>query len=208
MDSLANQLLNTNVVETELDDDDIWLNDDTYVGNNSFGSDGNGHINKNPTLASLRHKHYNEGYVDGITYVKETSMQKGFDDGFPHGASLALKFGEIIGKLQGIIKFLEEHPELVDTTRQKQNQGQRERTTYGSESESEVALDQSNNIDEIDIHHTDIKKLLDNAVKQFNIVNVLSYQYYDKGPVLRTNEHPLLTKWGQIVKKLINQLYE
>ena len=56
-------------------DDDIWSDDDTKL------------IPQNDIIRS----HYKKGYVDGITQAKESSLQQGFDDGYPEGAKLGLK---------------------------------------------------------------------------------------------------------------------
>lgn len=48
----------------------------------------------------LREQHCKRGYLDGIVSSKESNLQKGFDDGFPHGANLGKEVGLIIGRLQ------------------------------------------------------------------------------------------------------------
>lgn len=65
------------------DDDDIWSDDDTKL------------IPENDIIRS----HYKKGYVDGITQAKESSLQQGFDDGYPEGAKLGIKVGEILANL-------------------------------------------------------------------------------------------------------------
>ena len=64
-------------------DDDIWSDDDTKL------------IPQNDIIRS----HYKKGYVDGITQAKESSLQQGFDDGYPEGAKLGIKVGEILANL-------------------------------------------------------------------------------------------------------------
>ncbi|QWU89051.1 hypothetical protein CA3LBN_003374 [Candidozyma haemuli] len=53
------------------DDDDIWGSDDDI-----------------DTYADLQRAHVTQGYIDGITQAQEEGLQKGFDEGFPHGAAL------------------------------------------------------------------------------------------------------------------------
>ncbi|RCK65720.1 Uncharacterized protein YAE1 [Candida viswanathii] len=43
--------------------------------------------------------HHKQGYVDGITHAKESALQSGFDDAFPHGASLGSAVGRILSRL-------------------------------------------------------------------------------------------------------------
>jgi hypothetical protein len=46
--------------------------------------------------------HVTNGYRDGLIGAKESSLQQGFDEGFPFGASAGLKAGWVLGVLQGL----------------------------------------------------------------------------------------------------------
>ncbi|RDL31535.1 uncharacterized protein BP5553_09744 [Venustampulla echinocandica] len=50
----------------------------------------------------LKEKHETEGYRDGITNGKATSVQAGFDEGYGLGAVLGLRIGQILGLLEGL----------------------------------------------------------------------------------------------------------
>lgn len=51
------------------------------------------------SIAGIKRVHENQGYVDGITEIKESTLQKAFDDLFPEGASLGMEVGYILAKL-------------------------------------------------------------------------------------------------------------
>ncbi|KAI9777393.1 MAG: Essential protein Yae1, N terminal [Geoglossum umbratile] len=56
-------------------------------------------------LPRLRVQHYNAGYLNGVTLSKPTHLQRGFDSGYPLGASLGLRIGYILGVLAGLREF-------------------------------------------------------------------------------------------------------
>ncbi|ODV91705.1 hypothetical protein CANCADRAFT_282 [Tortispora caseinolytica NRRL Y-17796] len=62
-----------------------------------WGSDEEFHDHKN-----LHERHYNSGYLEGVTKGKNNGLQRGFDDGYTVGSGLALKVGRIFGILQGL----------------------------------------------------------------------------------------------------------
>jgi Essential protein Yae1, N terminal len=50
----------------------------------------------------LRAQHHNAGYLNGVTLSKPAHLQRGFDSGYPLGASLGLRVGYILGVLAGL----------------------------------------------------------------------------------------------------------
>lgn len=71
----------------DLSDSDIW------------GSDSEVTL-ESPDIAKLRKLHHKQGYLEGITKAKESTLQHGFDTGYPQGAALGIEIGEIVGSLQ------------------------------------------------------------------------------------------------------------
>lgn len=55
-------------------------------------------------LPRLQREHATNGYRDGVTAAKATSIQAGFDEGFKLGAT----FGAVVGRLLGVLAGLEE----------------------------------------------------------------------------------------------------
>ncbi|KAL3420258.1 ABC1 domain containing protein [Phlyctema vagabunda] len=53
-------------------------------------------------IPRLKEKHQTEGYRDGVTAGKATSVQAGFDEGYGLGAVLGLKIGALLGLLEGL----------------------------------------------------------------------------------------------------------
>ncbi|RFU35056.1 hypothetical protein B7463_g1327, partial [Scytalidium lignicola] len=53
-------------------------------------------------IPRLKEKHETEGYRDGVTTGKATTVQAGFDEGYSLGAVLGLKIGKILGLLEGL----------------------------------------------------------------------------------------------------------
>ncbi|KAK7207545.1 hypothetical protein BZA70DRAFT_286900 [Myxozyma melibiosi] len=59
-----------------------------------------------PDIQRLRRDHSQQGYLEGVTSGKPSSVQKGFDDGYPLGSEIGLCVGRIIGILQGLRGFV------------------------------------------------------------------------------------------------------
>ncbi|CAX40628.1 uncharacterized protein yjr067c homologue, putative [Candida dubliniensis CD36] len=78
-----NEVPTTKSTTGNVEDDDIWSDDDSKL------------ILENDIIRS----HYKKGYVDGITQSKESSLQQGFDDGYPEGAKLGIQVGKILANL-------------------------------------------------------------------------------------------------------------
>lgn len=55
--------------------------------------------------AHLQRTHAKQGYLDGLTHLKEASLQKGFDTGFPQGAQLGRAVGQVLARLHGTAAF-------------------------------------------------------------------------------------------------------
>ncbi|KAK9379018.1 uncharacterized protein V2V93DRAFT_374777 [Kockiozyma suomiensis] len=55
-----------------------------------------------PDIQRLHRDHSQQGYLDGVTKGKPTSVQQGFDAGYPLGAELGLCVGKIVGCIQGL----------------------------------------------------------------------------------------------------------
>ena len=55
----------------------------------------------------LREQHTTAGYRDGIAQGKNTSVQRGFDEGYELGATIASRAGYIIGALEGMVAACE-----------------------------------------------------------------------------------------------------
>ncbi|RLV92782.1 Uncharacterized protein YAE1 [Spathaspora sp. JA1] len=51
-------------------------------------------------LQDINRAHYKQGYLDGLVYQQEDSLQQGFDQGFPEGAKLGIQVGKILAVLK------------------------------------------------------------------------------------------------------------
>lgn len=67
------------------DIEDVWGSDDENIS----------------THADLKRAHVNTGYLDGLTQAQESSLQAGFDAGFPKGADLGKRVGRILALALG-----------------------------------------------------------------------------------------------------------
>lgn len=73
----------TNAVQKSDDDsgfDDIWGEDDEMLTTN----------------ADIKRTHEKQGYLEGLSNAKESSLQGGFDEAFPQGAQLGIAVGKIL----------------------------------------------------------------------------------------------------------------
>lgn len=66
--------------DTSAWDDDVWGDDDVKA------------------TADIERAHHKQGYLDGLTQAKESSLQEGFDDAFPKGAQLGVEVGLLLAK--------------------------------------------------------------------------------------------------------------
>ena len=57
-------------------------------------------------IPRLRSIHVTAGYRAGITESKTKFLQPGFDEGYPLGATFALRIGDLLGVLEGIYAML------------------------------------------------------------------------------------------------------
>lgn len=74
--------------------EDIWGDDDDMTST---------------TTAEIKRIHTKQGYLDGLSNAKESSLQSGFDDGYPKGGQLGVLVGCILSTI------LSYKPELFDT---------------------------------------------------------------------------------------------
>lgn len=93
---------NTLAENEDSDVDDIWGDDDIEELPNS--------------TADIKRKHEKQGYLEGITNAKESSLQGGFDDLFPKGAQLGITVGNILGELHSY-----NDPELFERAKSELN---------------------------------------------------------------------------------------
>ncbi|KAI5960778.1 YAE1 [Candida pseudojiufengensis] len=75
--------------------DDIWESEDeeTHKSNE-----------RNFVHNDIIRQHRKQGYLDGITYNKETNLQQGFDNSFSNGGQLGIDVGYILAKVKIIDK--------------------------------------------------------------------------------------------------------
>ncbi|CCD22552.1 Yae1p NDAI_0A03950 [Naumovozyma dairenensis CBS 421] len=74
-------------------------------------------------LMKVRDAHNKRGYLDGIVSSKEVNLQQGFNAGFPTGALLGVRVGNIIGRLQGLDYM---YGSIDDELREKYKMAQKE----------------------------------------------------------------------------------
>lgn len=46
--------------------------------------------------ADIKRIHTKQGYLDGLSHAKESSLQSGFDDAYPKGADIGIQVGYIL----------------------------------------------------------------------------------------------------------------
>ncbi|GAV55447.1 hypothetical protein ZYGR_0AV00780 [Zygosaccharomyces rouxii] len=71
--------------------DDVWGSD---------SEDDSNAVQESADFKKLRENHFKRGYVDGISGSKEAKLQEGFDTAFPLGSRLGMEVGRLIGILQ------------------------------------------------------------------------------------------------------------
>lgn len=84
--------------------DDIWASDSDHgydLTNRSERRDAASDMLSD--LPTIRRQHITDGYREGLSVGKAKVMQKGFDDGYPLGTSIALRVGKVLGYLEGIL---------------------------------------------------------------------------------------------------------
>lgn len=74
--------------------DNIWASD---------GEDGSNGDQILSDLPSMKRQHMTDGYREGLEIGKAQVMQKGFDQGYPIGVSIACRAGKILGCFEGIL---------------------------------------------------------------------------------------------------------
>lgn len=84
------------------DTNDIWASDDEHDPAHTLDErqDDGSLLSDLPTI---RRQHMTDGYREGLSIGKAKVMQKGFDEGYPIGVSIALRVGKILGCMEGIL---------------------------------------------------------------------------------------------------------
>ena len=72
-------------------------------------------------IPRLRATHVTAGYREGIAAAKASALQGGFDEGYPLGAVMGLRTGEILGILEGLSKALESALTRAKNARSEEN---------------------------------------------------------------------------------------
>lgn len=54
-------------------------------------------------LPAVRRQHMTDGYREGLSLGKAKVMQQGFDQGYPVGIAIALRAGNVLGVLEGMV---------------------------------------------------------------------------------------------------------
>lgn len=88
--------------DVEVDDDDIWASD-SGDENTEPALDQSNRGDMLSDLPTVRRQHMTDGYREGLAVGKAKVMQKGFDNGYPIGAAIALRVGKVLGCLEGIL---------------------------------------------------------------------------------------------------------
>ncbi|KAL1843484.1 hypothetical protein VTJ49DRAFT_1355 [Mycothermus thermophilus] len=92
--------------------DDVWAADDDHHHHTTHQPHLNPphepHQTSRPALSEpsdiprLAQAHHTAGYRDGIALAKSRFAQPGFDEGYPLGAALGARAGELLGVLEGL----------------------------------------------------------------------------------------------------------
>lgn len=83
------------------DDEDVWASSspvESAVQNHSHRE-----TDIMSDLPALRRQHMTDGYREGLSVGKAKVMQQGFDQGYPAGVTIALRAGNVLGVLEGMI---------------------------------------------------------------------------------------------------------
>ncbi|CAK7897499.1 protein Yae1p [[Candida] anglica] len=51
------------------------------------------------SVAAIQRAHTKQGYLDGLSQAKESSLQQGFDEGYPVGGAMGVRVGAILAQL-------------------------------------------------------------------------------------------------------------
>ncbi|KAK6496455.1 hypothetical protein TWF481_002473 [Arthrobotrys musiformis] len=152
----------------------------------------------------LASKHTTEGYRDGVTASKQEFIQEGFDEGYILGAALGLKVGELLGVLEGLVGTIYGLLASLD----------KNPNPKSTEQERETLKEQ------LKKH----KKVRETAKEELALEKVFGREYFGEDGVWKWTaahgdeedeemtfddivlQHPLVLKWGVIVRKQAEEL--
>ncbi|KAK6331003.1 hypothetical protein TWF718_003196 [Orbilia javanica] len=164
-----------------------------------------------PSTTRLESKHTTEGYRDGITASKQQFIQEGFDEGYILGAALGLKVGELLGVLEGIVGTIYGLLASLDKNADLKTAASAGSSGNSIQQEREALKEQL----------TRQKKVRETARQELALERVFGRDYFGEDGVWKwtTQEedgemtfddivlhHPLVVKWGDIVKKQAKEL--
>ncbi|KAI0461880.1 hypothetical protein LJB42_004484 [Komagataella kurtzmanii] len=91
------------------DDDDIWGDEEFHEATTEDNYGLETPVKEHVNTSALRRKHAKAGYLDGIGAAENHGLQDAFDEGYPIGASIGTRIGQIIGTL-----YSKSNTELLD----------------------------------------------------------------------------------------------
>lgn len=84
------------------DGNEIWESDNEHGVARTSGEQQN-RERVLSDLPTVKRQHMTDGYREGLSIGKAKVMQKGFDEGYPIGVSIALRAGKVLGCIEGIL---------------------------------------------------------------------------------------------------------
>ncbi|ANZ74994.1 BA75_02609T0 [Komagataella pastoris] len=81
------------------DDDDIWGDEELHEASTEDNYGLETPLKEHVNTSALRRKHAKAGYLDGIGAAENHGLQDAFDEGYPMGAAIGSRIGQIIGTL-------------------------------------------------------------------------------------------------------------
>ncbi len=82
--------------------DDIWATDSPPLHPSHQPNHYHHHQAEPSEIPHLNRAHTTAGYRDGIAAAKSLSAQPGFDEGYPLGAALGARAGQLLGVMEGL----------------------------------------------------------------------------------------------------------
>ncbi|KAK9453988.1 hypothetical protein V1511DRAFT_503864 [Dipodascopsis uninucleata] len=119
-------LADESITENDDNDDNAYgsehSNDDEDGFGGSYEEDSDQLSNRtlSADILRLKREHSQQGYIDGITAAKPSSVQPAFDEGYPMGSAFGIVVGKILGLFQGLKSYPSENislDKLVDLER-------------------------------------------------------------------------------------------
>jgi len=151
-------------------------------------------------LPRLRSTHTTAGYRNGISASKTRSVQPGFDEGYPLGAAIGLRVGELLGVLEGLSALLRSH----------------------SSARSHSFLEEEDR----DGERSRVEGSLRDARKELRLESVFGREWWGENGLWTfevighgdgegeeeatfsevADAHPLLKRWGEVVEKEMERM--